>query len=66
MDMNPQVDWLAGILGARDFPLDRLVRALEIGADVIAESVGDDHGHRLSTVLTEAAAYLRAQLNGST
>ena len=64
--MNPQVDWLAGVLKARDFPLDRLARNLEIGADVIAEYVEGEHGQRLSTVLADAAAYIRARHSGST
>jgi hypothetical protein len=33
-----QVGWLAGVLGARDFPLDRLARDLEIAAAVLEES----------------------------
>jgi hypothetical protein len=33
-----QVGWLAGVLEARDFPLDRLVRDLEIAAAVLEES----------------------------
>jgi hypothetical protein len=33
-----QVAWLAKVLGARDFPLDRLARDLEICADVVTES----------------------------
>jgi hypothetical protein len=32
-----QVAWLAGILEARDFPLDRLARDLEIGAGVVTD-----------------------------
>jgi hypothetical protein len=33
-----QVTWLAEILGARDFPLDRLRRDLQICAEVVEES----------------------------
>jgi hypothetical protein len=32
-----QVDWLASLLGARDYPLDRLARNLEIAAAVLGE-----------------------------
>ena len=32
-----QLAWLAGILEARDFPLERLARDLEIAADVLEE-----------------------------
>ena len=31
-----EIGWLAGVLAARDFPLDRLARDLEIAADVMA------------------------------
>jgi hypothetical protein len=33
--LERQVSWLARVLGARDFPLDRLVRSLQIAADVV-------------------------------
>jgi hypothetical protein len=36
-DFDARIDWLAGVLGARDFPLDRLARDLEIAADVVPE-----------------------------
>ena len=36
--LNEQVSWLARVLDARDFPLDRLQRDLEIAADVVEES----------------------------
>ena len=39
------VTWLAGVLAARQFPLERLARDLEIAADVVAESLeGDTRG----------------------
>ena len=31
--LDRQVDWLAGVLDARGFPLDRLARTLELAAD---------------------------------
>ena len=36
--MDEQVGWLARVLHARDFPLDRLRRDLELAADVIEAS----------------------------
>ena len=33
--LSAQITWLAGILGARGFPLERLVRDLELAADVV-------------------------------
>ena len=35
--LRDQVAWLARVLAARDFPLDRLARDLEICADVLEE-----------------------------
>jgi hypothetical protein len=42
--LQAQVDWLASVLAARDFPLDRLARDLQLAADVVraeAPSVAD-------------------------
>lgn len=50
-DLAQQVGWLARILGARDFPLDRLARTLELCGDVLAEEHGrDDVAERLRAV----------------
>jgi hypothetical protein len=51
-----QVAWLARVLEARDFPLDRLARNLEIDAEVVAERVGDA---ALADRLRDAAAFVR-------
>ena len=59
--MQPQVAWLADVLEARDFPVDRLARNLDIAAEVIRETLADDHGPRLAAVLTDAAAYVRTR-----
>ena len=51
-----QLSWLAGVLEARDFPLDRLARDLEIAADVLAAP------HRgLSETLTTGASFVRSR-----
>lgn len=34
-NLDRQVSWLARVLGARDFPLQRFVRCLQIAADVV-------------------------------
>ncbi len=52
VDLWAQIAWLARILEARDFPLDRLARSLELAADVLAERAG--------TTAAPAAAELRA------
>ena len=54
--LQEQVAWLARVLGARDFPLDRLARDLELCADVVAET-----GHAWAA---DVAARLRAVASG--
>jgi hypothetical protein len=46
-----QLTWLAGVLDARDFPLDRLARDLEIAAEVIGDTI-------LSEKLLSGAAFV--------
>jgi len=38
-DVEREVAWLASVLRARGFPLERLARNLELAADVVAEGV---------------------------
>lgn len=55
-----QLAWLAGVLEARDFPLERLARDLEIAADVLADVLaGPQRG--LSETLTTAASFVRSR-----
>ena len=61
LDMSQQVAWLASVLEARDFPLDRLARDLEIGADVVRDRLTPDVAGPLADVLTEAAGYVRSR-----
>lgn len=61
LDMEQEVSWLARILEARDFPLDRLARNLDIGAGVAREQVGGGAGERLNVVLADAAAFVRSK-----
>ncbi|MEA2126577.1 MAG: hypothetical protein QOI80_3359 [Solirubrobacteraceae bacterium] len=51
-DLWEQISWLARVLEARDYPLDRLARSLELGGDVLDERVG--------AATAEAAKELRA------
>jgi hypothetical protein len=49
-DVEREVAWLASVLRARGFPLEHLVRNLELAADVVAERVaapGAAVAHRL-------------------
>lgn len=40
LGMERQLEWLAGVLGSRDFPIERLVRDLEIAAEVVEDPAG--------------------------
>jgi hypothetical protein len=52
-----QIDWLAGVLEARDFPLDRLARDLEIAA-VVVEGAG---ARRPAELLADGARFVRSR-----
>ena len=54
--IEDQVGWLARVLAARDFPLDRLARTLELAADVAAEAGSDDAAERLRAATSAARA----------
>ena len=56
--LSAQVGWLARVLAARDFPLDRLARDLEICADVVTET-----GHSWAP---DIAGRLRAATSAAT
>ena len=61
VDFEREVAWLARVLEAREFPLDRLARNLEIGADVVREQVGGERGDRLAEVLAGGGAFVRGR-----
>jgi hypothetical protein len=42
VSLNDQVAWLARILESRSFPILRLARSLDLGADVVRETHGPD------------------------
>jgi hypothetical protein len=54
-----QLAWLAGVLEARDFPLERLARGLDIAAAVLDE-LGTRHPGP-SEILAEGARFIRAR-----
>ena len=60
VDMLQEVRWLGRVLEARNFPLDRLARNLEIGADVVLSEVTSPAGEQTAAVLTDAAAFVRS------
>ena len=51
IDFEKEIRWLAGVLGARGYPLASLADNLEIGAEVVPE---------LAPVLLEGAAIVRS------
>jgi hypothetical protein len=55
--LERQVTWLAEVLEAREFPLERLARDLEIAARVVAERELEV----MEAPLTEAAALVRSK-----
>lgn len=63
LDMNREVTWLATVLEARGFPLDRLARNLEIGAAVVRDQLSPEPGEALAVVLADAVALVRARVS---
>ena len=45
--LDRQLDWLWDVLAARDFPVERIPRNLELGAEVLTEGGEDDLAGRL-------------------
>jgi hypothetical protein len=56
--LDDQVAWLARVLEARGFPLPRLARSLDLGAEVVREAVGAG-GEPMAERLAGAAAMVR-------
>ncbi len=54
-----QLAWLAGVLEARDFPLDRLARNLDIAAAVSAEKL--ERADQLAEILLRGARFVRSR-----
>ena len=54
VDLSREISWLARILEARGFPLDRLSRNLVHAADVLVEHVGSA-GHESASALRATA-----------
>jgi len=57
-DMRADVTWLAGVLEAREFPLDRLAHDLDMAADVVRERV-PGAPEALEDALRAAARHVR-------
>ncbi|HXH81203.1 hypothetical protein [Nocardioides sp.] len=65
VDLDRQVDWLATVLETRGFPLDRLARNLDLGAEVILQHLEGDHGHRMAAALTASATSVRLRASSA-
>lgn len=52
--------WLATVLEARDFPIDRLARDLDIGADIVMDRVAGPGARALAATLTATAGFVRS------
>lgn len=61
LDMPDEVGWLARVLEARGFPIDRLARDLEIGAEVVRADVNGTPGKQIAGALTDAAVFVRSR-----
>jgi hypothetical protein len=59
VSLDEQVAWLAKVLEAREFPLDRLARDLDIAAAVVGERVAG--ADAVAAGLTRAAEMVRAR-----
>ncbi len=58
-DLDQQVAWLARVLDARDFPIDRLARDLEIASVVASEVFGDASEAIRARLMAAATALLQ-------
>ncbi|MDP8907547.1 MAG: hypothetical protein M3N47_00195 [Chloroflexota bacterium] len=61
VNMKQEVAWLASVLEARHFPIDRLARNLDLGAAVVVDELNGTPGKRLAKVLTGAAEFVRSR-----
>ena len=59
--MQTEVAWLARVLESRAFPLDRLARDLDIGADVVRHQLASAFSGKIARVLAQAATYVMSR-----
>ena len=58
--LSAQLGWLSGLLAARDYPTERLRRAVEIAADVVADAHGTAADSLVATLRAAAPAVTSA------
>jgi hypothetical protein len=61
LDIRGEVAWLGSVLEAREFPLERFARGLDLAAEVVAERVDETFGGRLADTLSGAAAFVHSR-----
>jgi hypothetical protein len=59
--MQTEVAWLARVLEARAFPLERLVRNLEIAAVVTRDQLRSTSSEKIARCLMQSAAYVSSR-----
>ena len=59
VDLEQQVGWLAGVLEARDFPIEHLAGNLELAAETVEDELDD--ASALAGRLRDAAAHVRGR-----
>ena len=59
VELERQVGWLAGVLEARDFPVEHLAGNLELAADTVEDEL--DGAEVLARRLRDAAAHVRGR-----
>jgi hypothetical protein len=60
VDLERELAWLARVLEARDFPLDRLARNLDIAAEVAREKLGEADA-AIAADLSGGARFVRSR-----
>ena len=61
VDLEREIGWLARVLEARDFPLERLARNLDLAAEVAREQIGGAPGNELGSALAGAGSFVRSK-----
>jgi len=61
VDLNKELSWLARVLEARDFPLERLARNLEIASEVVSEKIEAEEATALAAKLRDSAGLVGAK-----
>ncbi len=61
VDLHRELAWLARVLEARDFPLDRLARNLELAAAVVGDHAEGEGAAALANRLTAGATFVRSR-----